>query len=56
MEIAVLKCLRTNENLMLPVTPFINWNAKMKTESQTLFGFGEIGTGASTQLMTWTDK
>ena len=56
MEIAVLKCLRTNENLMFPVTPFINWDKKMKTESQTLFGFGEIGTGASEQLMTWTAK
>ena len=39
MEIAVLKCLRTNEDLMFPVTPFINWDKKMKTESQTLFGF-----------------
>ena len=56
MEIAVLKCLRTNEDLMFPVTPFINWDTKMKTESQTLFGFGEIGTGASEQLMTWTAK
>ena len=56
MEIAVLKCLRTNEDLMFPVTPFVNWDTKMKTESQTLFGFGEIGTGASEQLMTWTAK
>lgn len=56
MEIALLKCLRTKEELMFPVTPFINWDIKMKTESQTLFGFGEIGTGASVQLMTWMAK
>lgn len=56
MEIAVLKCLRTKESLMFPVTPFIDYETKMKTESQNLFGFGEIGTGASTQLMTWTAK
>ena len=56
MEISLLKCLRTNEKLTFPVTPFINWDMKMKTESQTLFGFGEIGTGASEQLMTWSAK
>lgn len=56
MEIALLKCLRTKEELMFPVTPFINWEIKMKTESQTLFGFGEIGTGASEELMTWMAK
>lgn len=46
----------TKENLaiILPVTPFVKFKGAMGTTSQDLFGFGEIGTGSSRKLKTWS--
>ncbi|WP_294376890.1 LysM peptidoglycan-binding domain-containing protein [uncultured Clostridium sp.] len=51
-----LKSLIENKEILFPVTPFITYNYKMSNQTQDLFGFGEIGTGATSILATWTAK
>jgi len=40
--------------MILPVTPFITYKESMTINTQDLFGFGEIDSGASVKLDTWS--
>lgn len=49
-----IKSLSENLELILPVTPFINFKESMNINSQDLFGFGEIDNGSTQKLDTWS--
>jgi nucleoid-associated protein YgaU len=48
-----VKSIQDNLEILFPVTPFITWKSGMNKTSQDLYGFGEIGTGATPKLTTW---
>lgn len=41
-------------NMILPVTPFVKIKQSMNTSSQDLFGYGEVPSGSSSKLDTWS--
>ena len=49
-----IKSLSENKEILLPVTPFITYKEGMTISSQDLFGFGEIDSGSSVKLDTWS--
>lgn len=49
-----VKSIQDNVEILFPVTPFITFKSGMNKTSQDLFGFGEIGTGATPKLTIWT--
>lgn len=49
-----VKSLSDNLEVLLPVTPFIDWNEGVNTSSQDLMGFGEIDTGSTPKLINLT--
>ncbi|MBE6071037.1 MAG: LysM peptidoglycan-binding domain-containing protein [Clostridium butyricum] len=49
-----IKSLQDNVEILFPVTPFITWKTGLNKTSVDLYGFGEIGTGATAKLATWT--
>lgn len=48
-----VKSLQDNIEILFPVTPFITWKTGLNKNSVDLYGFGEIGTGATPKLATW---
>ena len=49
-----VKSLNENLEVFFPITPFVNIKESMSTDSQNLFGFGEMDNGATTNLDTWS--
>ena len=49
-----IKSLAENLEIYFPVTPFVTVKESMNTSNQDLFGFGEIGSGATAKLDTWS--
>lgn len=49
-----IKSLAENLEMYFPVTPFVTVKESMNISSQDLFGFGEIDTGATPKLDTWS--
>lgn len=49
-----IKSLNEDREILLPVTPFVTYKEGMNISSQDLFGFGEIDSGASVKLDTWS--
>ena len=46
--------IKEDLEMILPVTPFVKFKGSMTTTSQDLFGYGEIPTGATAKLDTWS--
>lgn len=49
-----IKSLSENLEMYFPITPFVNIKEGVNTSTQDLFGFGEIDTGSSAKLDTWS--
>ena len=49
-----IKSLTENLEMYFPITPFVNIKESMNTTTQDLFGFGEIDSGSSVKLDTWS--
>ena len=49
-----IKSLSENLEMYFPITPFVTIKEGMTTSTQDLFGFGEIDSGATAKLDTWS--
>jgi hypothetical protein len=49
-----IKSLSENLEIYFPITPLVNIKESMNISSQDLFGFGEIESGATPKLDTWS--
>lgn len=49
-----IKSLSEGLEMILPVTPFITFKESMSVSTEELLGFGEIDTGSSIKLDSWT--
>ena len=49
-----IKSLTENLEIYFPITPFVTIKETMNTTTQDLYGFGEIDSGSSIKLDTWS--